>query len=357
MRKITLIALSLTLSFFSKVGAQDLSSYSKEQLGSGIAEAQPFSNAQSGKTNAASTFSIYYDRSTQKGLYVVPSSTIYYTGTSGAVGTLGINYDNSGTVNITELLVMFGSKVMAESPPKTFKAYLYTAGSTDSLPSGSPLATTSYSTLSVFAPESGTINTTIFTHIPFSGPVSVTGNFVAAVQIDTATGGTRDRLRIVTSFKGDGLNERRMCAYPVPGAVGGVGQQWYNFNDFWATTLSSPTFTLDADAMIIPVVQGETTVLGINEIAAKSSTLSLKGHYPSPANKQINIDYILDKSSDVKLKIFDLTGRTIYQTSEDNAGAGMHKFNFDIDNLSNGAYYYTISNSDGSITSKFVVSK
>jgi hypothetical protein len=321
-----------------------------------------------------STFSDYYDRSTS---FMIPSFPInsthdfYYFSSVGSEALIGVDYDNSANVNIDEFLVLFAAKISITGT-KVFDAYIYNADA-NGLPTGSPLGSTTYSFASVNAPVNAnapkitTLNSTWnFTSIAFASPVAVSGNFVSVIEIDDtnrAGGYQGDCVYLYTNnCNGDGNAEDRICHYPVRGAkeVSGaaVPMQWYAASSYWPMISSLFSGPFDCDAMIIPIVQGETHTLSTNTIMGKSKGLTFLGHYPSPAKESLTINYELEtKSNLVNLKIFDITGKTIFETNELDVTSGKHSFDINVSNFAAGNLYYTLKTDSGKISSRFTVVK
>ncbi|MEO8514288.1 MAG: T9SS type A sorting domain-containing protein [Ignavibacteria bacterium] len=78
-------------------------------------------------------------------------------------------------------------------------------------------------------------------------------------------------------------------------------------------------------------------------------TYSLSQNYPNPFNSQTVIRFAINKTSYVKLRIYDILGRekTIWQ-SDKLLGVGTHELSFDAKELSSGVYFYQLIVSDGS---------
>lgn len=330
-------------------------------------------NAQNKSQAKTSTFSNYYDRTTSFEVPAYPVSTTanyYYLSSVGAAGLIGVEYDNSSTIQIDEFLVLFAAKVQ-KTGNRIYKAYLYNADA-NGLPSGSPLDSTIYNFSSVNAPLNpdssalATINSAYnFTSISFSSPVTVAGDFVAVVEIDDTVSGNNgnDIVYLYTNnCNGDGNGEDRMCHYPVPNLQkltgGSVPMKWYTATNFWPTLYSLFNKIFDCEAIIIPIVYGEVHTLSTNAVLGKVNGLNFLGHYPNPAMEQIKIMYELEnKNSAVNLKIFDITGKTVYETNSIDPQVGKHYFDIDIRQFSSGNLYYTITTENSKITSRFTVIK
>lgn len=319
----------------------------------------------------ALAFQTYYNRSsafmTPSGQYVsgTQSVTIFYSaGNAGLISEVGANFDNTGSVTLSEVLVMYSAvrTATAMTSPHVFNANIYNSG-TDSLPTGSAIGSAT-----ITIPNINATNTTLtyqWTPLAFSSPVTVTGRFIASTEVDEPVSGDRDRLYLATNNCSgtvggpDGDGEKRMCG-KIKTSTGGHQNEWHELAKAHKL-ISSTTFvtlTLNCDPMILPVVQGETYDLGVEDALAKNNGLSFLGHYPSPAKETIKINYELEKyTSVVNLKVFDLTGRTVYETNATNVSAGKYNFDIDVTSFAAGNFYYTLTAGKGSVTTKFTVVK
>ena len=60
----------------------------------------------------------------------------------------------------------------------------------------------------------------------------------------------------------------------------------------------------------------------------------------------------------MSVKQADITGRVIFTREIGYQPAGLHRFEFSVDNLvNNGVYFYTITGNNQSYTGKFIVNK
>jgi hypothetical protein len=85
-----------------------------------------------------------------------------------------------------------------------------------------------------------------------------------------------------------------------------------------------------------------------------SAKFQLNQNYPNPFNSTTLISYSLSEESFVKLKIYDVLGQKISDLVNDLQSPGNHQINFSGNNLSPGAYYYSIeaSNNKGEVLYK-----
>ncbi len=79
--------------------------------------------------------------------------------------------------------------------------------------------------------------------------------------------------------------------------------------------------------------------------------------YPNPVKKVIGIEYNLPAKTDIKLSIFDVTGRLIKNIVSENQESGIFHKSFDITNLSQGVYFIRLNTRDKSLVEKVIFLK
>ncbi|MCC5940835.1 MAG: T9SS type A sorting domain-containing protein [Balneolaceae bacterium] len=84
---------------------------------------------------------------------------------------------------------------------------------------------------------------------------------------------------------------------------------------------------------------------------------NLAQNYPNPFNPSTIISYELPETSDVRLEVFDLTGRQIATLVEGQVQAGSHRVTFDAGNLSSGVYLYRLQAGNQIFTRKLTLIK
>lgn len=109
----------------------------------------------------------------------------------------------------------------------------------------------------------------------------------------------------------------------------------------------------DMDVLYLDEIMIKEGTTGITE---QSGNLSVMQNMPNPANSVTEIDYELNSSVNaVTLNIYDVTGKVVMSTSENQLGAGKHFIKVDATNLAAGVYYYTLKAGDYSVSKKMVV--
>ncbi len=72
-------------------------------------------------------------------------------------------------------------------------------------------------------------------------------------------------------------------------------------------------------------------------------SFELKQNYPNPFNPVTTIGYKIAKSGNVKLSVFDVTGREVAVLLNDFKQAGIYSVSFNATGLSSGIYFYKLS--------------
>ncbi len=80
--------------------------------------------------------------------------------------------------------------------------------------------------------------------------------------------------------------------------------------------------------------------------AAIPTEFSLSQNYPNPFNPTTTVQFGLPKSSEVKLVVYDLSGRVVAELANGKFEAGYHKIAFDGARLVSGIYYYRLKAGD-----------
>lgn len=78
----------------------------------------------------------------------------------------------------------------------------------------------------------------------------------------------------------------------------------------------------------------------------------LKQNFPNPFNPSTKIQFYLPAASDVKLTVYDNTGRVVSVLVDGNLNPGYHESVFNASNLSSGIYYYKLTTGNFSETRK-----
>lgn len=82
---------------------------------------------------------------------------------------------------------------------------------------------------------------------------------------------------------------------------------------------------------------------------------SLEQNYPNPFNSISNIKYQISKIADIKIVIFDFSGRELSTVVNQRQQPGVYETSFDAGNLSSGVYFYTLFSDNQRIESKKMI--
>lgn len=97
----------------------------------------------------------------------------------------------------------------------------------------------------------------------------------------------------------------------------------------------------------------KTTIEELVIIERKATELDVHNVYPVPSSTVVNVDYTNNNNEDVVVRIFDLTGKLILQSTE-KTGTGNNIFSTDISQFAVGTYIITLNNGTEMVTRKFV---
>ncbi len=125
----------------------------------------------------------------------------------------------------------------------------------------------------------------------------------------------------------------------------------------------------DKDAGGVPQTEGTVTlnpvkylafpnpVVGIEDDIIEPKTFSLSQNYPNPFNAGTNIDFELEKDSQVEIVIYDITGARVGISVDRLMSAGFHSVKVDAGDIASGVYYYRMSANGESLSRKMVLLK
>jgi hypothetical protein len=96
-----------------------------------------------------------------------------------------------------------------------------------------------------------------------------------------------------------------------------------------------------------------TSLTGVENESVKNTALFQ--NEPNPFNRTTTIRYALDKTADVSLTVFDVTGRIVKNINESNQSEGMHSVVIDGSELNKGVYFYSLSTGGKTYTKRMVI--
>lgn len=84
-------------------------------------------------------------------------------------------------------------------------------------------------------------------------------------------------------------------------------------------------------------------LMGINNPIAKNIEYNLEQNYPNPFNPSTLIRFSLPKAQNIKLEVFDITGRSVATLISGRVESGQNSIPFFANNLPSGIYFYKLS--------------
>ena len=159
-------------------------------------------------------------------------------------------------------------------------------------------------------------------------PISTTGNNytiddVTAVMIWNSTG--IDVSNLIVGFRGEFV---------------GVGSQ-YN----------------ESFQLLVGYDSDISTVVGVDEDDIVLNEFSLLPAYPNPFNPVTNISFVVDKSSEISLKIFDVNGKLVQVVNPKTYQIGVHNIQWNASSLSSGMYFINMFDGADRYTQKVMLLK
>ena len=87
----------------------------------------------------------------------------------------------------------------------------------------------------------------------------------------------------------------------------------------------------------------------------ESDGFSLSQNYPNPALREANIDFVIPKSSEVKLSVFDISGKMIDLAVNNYYPAGKHSVKIELSKYDPGIYLYKLEVDEFSSTKRMII--
>ncbi len=258
----------------------------------------------------------------------------------------------SGGYNIEEALIWVAdkSKISANGSSINVKVSKIDGTSQYSGSSGSFTISCPNTVLTSTTVSWTDIDTTDFTVVPFSTPVYVTSDYAIVVNFDNFYS-NNDTIGIVCSADGGGS------------AINGIEYTWWKYrptsgNPFWAQLshifTSSGGAPIDVCIAIFPVVDANAGI--VDGSSNFINGLQLGQNSPNPAITGTIIPYAVEKTSEIKLEIYDVRGNLIRTINEGIKTSGSYTINLN-DKLVPGTYYYSIVAGKNRLTKKMIFSK
>jgi hypothetical protein len=100
-----------------------------------------------------------------------------------------------------------------------------------------------------------------------------------------------------------------------------------------------------------------TSLTIVNAVSLSPTTYSLSQNYPNPFNPSTTINFSIQKSGMVALKIYNILGQEVTSIVNLDLKAGSYSYTFDASKLSSGVYFYSLSAGNFSQVKKMMLLK
>ena len=101
-----------------------------------------------------------------------------------------------------------------------------------------------------------------------------------------------------------------------------------------------------------------TKLTGIEPVAAGiPNKFSLHQNYPNPFNPVTKIKFDIAKNTNVKLRIYDVTGREVLKITDAYMTAGSYSFQWNASQFASGIYFYRLDAGEYSEIKKMILVK
>ncbi len=172
----------------------------------------------------------------------------------------------------------------------------------------------------------------------FTTPVPVSQDFAAVIEIPDLSVSANFIASVISTQIGcvPASSEKRSCVYNAQ------SKQW----TFLADTRTRGGNAMHVDLHIYPIINGDYTPAGIEDMDAAASSVSV---YPNPVQDILNV---VSMNKIEKLQIYNAMGQIVFEENTHNLQAKIH-----VDFLNSGNYIIKVETGKGSITKKLLITK
>ncbi|MCS6990684.1 MAG: T9SS type A sorting domain-containing protein [Chitinophagales bacterium] len=114
-------------------------------------------------------------------------------------------------------------------------------------------------------------------------------------------------------------------------------------------------FYRPGDEFVVFDTTWEPVPIGVDEIETAVSTPQLYDPYPNPARDKTALSFFLPRTSDVRLYVYDLSGRLAQPLQRMHMQPGLHRHVLDITGWPPGLYFISLDTGDRRLTKRLVV--
>jgi hypothetical protein len=178
-----------------------------------------------------------------------------------------------------------------------------------------------------------------------SGAVTDSASYTWTPIYEDTTLGTRFRW---VTFTGDNWSQSQ--------GVTGTDMSGNGVAEILVANQRGGSASTGAAKIVIIEADAETNVV-IDPNSGVAQTFRLEQNYPNPFNPSTTIEFTTSISENVKLEVYDITGRKVATLLDQWMPQGQHSAVFDASNLSSGTYMYVLTVGQHRMNRKMVLMK
>ncbi|MBD3291214.1 T9SS type A sorting domain-containing protein [candidate division KSB1 bacterium] len=131
-----------------------------------------------------------------------------------------------------------------------------------------------------------------------------------------------------------------------------------SYNDFLTTLNPDYSWGIDVDLWIAAYYKEAvgTGVISSDESAAPE-TFVLSQNYPNPFNPTTRFSVNLQRTTDVRISVFNTLGQEVSVVYDGQLTAGIHNFEFDAKDMASGVYFYRLKGADVTAVKRMILLK
>lgn len=138
-------------------------------------------------------------------------------------------------------------------------------------------------------------------------------------------------------------------------SIESFGQAWYTDNGQNHLKRANAASALKTIQQIpAPVNPPNIGIVGLEE-HSKEENVTVLGIYPNPANFQFFVQFSLSKSEEIRLDLFDLSGKYIKNLNNSKLDKGVYNLSFNKNDLPSGIYFLRFTSESSVISKKIVI--
>jgi hypothetical protein len=105
----------------------------------------------------------------------------------------------------------------------------------------------------------------------------------------------------------------------------------------------------------VAFVKLDSTYVGINDISVVSDNIRLEKMFPNPASEELNLSLYLNKTTDIRITVFDMQGKEVRKINTGKLSMGTHNQSLNVSELNGGKYVILVESDFGYISRSFSI--